>query len=427
LGDILTSSNLNLGLGLLITAVSTSPVALSYDAAPNRGSASGLSPASVEETLKDDSVDTGYRYNGLRDALSPYFDFKKELKEAHGLDFGIDYNTLYQKASDALTDEDVGFGGIFRLYSSWEIFESENGSKSNLVFKTENRHDLDNKVTPQSLSGQVGYAGLTGAQFGDSEGWILTNLHWHQRAADQRLNFSVGIIDSTDYINIYGMVDPLKSFNNLAFLTGQTIPAPSQGLGAVVGWSPVENYYVIGGLYDANGDPSEPEDSFDSFFSDEEYFKQIEVGWFSSFERRYFDNVHLTLWQSDEKEDAGIGEDEGVSFSATTYIDDTWMPFFRAGYADGPAALFQKEVNFGVGYYFDNVNDLFGLGISWGEPSEDAFGKGVDDEKVVEIFYRMQLTPGLAVAPDLQVIFDPSQNPSEDRITVIGVRVRMVI
>jgi porin len=273
----------------------------------------------------------------------------------------------------------------------------------------------------------VGYAGLTGAQFGDSEGWILTNLHWHQRAADQRLNFSVGIIDSTDYINIYGMVDPLKSFNNLAFLTGQTIPAPSQGLGAVVGWSPVENYYVIGGLYDANGDPSEPEDSFDSFFSDEEYFKQIEVGWFSSFERRYFDNVHLTLWQSDEKEDAGIGEDEGVSFSATTYIDDTWMPFFRAGYADGPAALFQKEVNFGVGYYFDNVNDLFGLGMSWGEPSEDAFGKGVDDEKVVEIFYRMQLTPGLAVAPDLQVIFDPSQNPSEDRITVIGVRVRMVI
>ena len=49
------------------------------------------------------------------------------------------------------------------------------------------------------------------------------------------------------------------------------------------------------------------------------------------------------------------------------------------------------------------------------------------NEKVVEVFYRLQLTPEIAVTPDLQVIFDPSQNPSKDRITVIGARVRLVI
>jgi porin len=423
-GALTSSLTQNSFLGVFIAAVFSSSIALSDNTAPNHGEASGVSPASVEETLKDDALDSGYRYKGLRNVLNPYFDFKNNLKETHGLAIGMDYNMLYQKASDTLMGEDVGFGGILRLYSSWEIFESENGSKANLVFKTENRHDLDSKTTPQNLAGQAGYAGLTGPQFGDSEGWILTNLFWHQRAADEKLIISAGIVDPTDYINIYGMVDPLKSFSNLAFLTGQTIAAPSQGLGAVVGWSPVENYYVIGGLYDANGNPSKPEDMFDSFFSDGEYFKQIEIGWFSSFERRYFDNVHLTLWQSDERESAGIGEDNGISFSATTFIDEKWMPFFRAGYADGPAALFQKEVNLGVGYYFDSVRDLLGFGLGWGEPSEDAFGKGVDDEKVMEVFYRLQVTPGLAITSDVQVVFDPSQN-GKDRITVFGLRTRM--
>jgi porin len=386
----------------------------------------GYSPASVEATMIDDAVTSGYRFQGFDETLGPYYEWKAKLKEQNGLDFGIDYNMLYQDANESLTGEDVGFGGILRLYGSLQLYETSDGAKGSFVIKAENRHDLDNKVVPQVLGGQFGYAGLTGPQFGDSDGGILTNFFWQQRAADEKLNFNIGIIDPTDYLNVYGLVDPLKSFSNLAFLTGQTIAAPSQGLGAVVGWAPTSNYYLIGGIYDANGDPSEFEDSFDSFFSDSEYFTQLEIGWISSFERRYFDNVHLTIWKSDERESLGIDEDKGISFSATTFIDDHWMPFFRAGYADGPAALFEKEVNFGVGYYFDDFKDVFGAGLGWGEPSADAFGKGVDDEKVVEIFYRMQLTPELAVTPDLQVIFDPSQNPSEDRVTVVGARARLV-
>jgi len=40
-----------------------------------------------------------------------------------------------------------------------------------------------------------------------------------------------------------------------------------------------ENYYIIGGIADANGHSTDPENSFDSLFDDAEYYTHIEIGW----------------------------------------------------------------------------------------------------------------------------------------------------
>ena len=66
-------------------------------------------------------------------------------------------------------------------------------------------------------------------------------------------------------------------------------------------WSP-SNVYVIAGFSDANGDPIEA--GLDPFFDDQEYSTHIELGWVSSFDRRYFDNIHLTAWHVDKSEKA---------------------------------------------------------------------------------------------------------------------------
>lgn len=65
-------------------------------------------------------------------------------------------------------------------------------------------------------------------------------------------------------------------------------------------------------------------------------------------------------------------------------------------------------------------DDVMGLALAWGRPSVD----GVRDQYVFEAFHRLQLTPELQIAPDLQFILDPSLNPSEDLIVVLGMRVR---
>jgi len=182
-----------------------------------------------------------------------------------------------------------------------------------------------------------------------------------------------------------------------------------------------DNIYVVGGLADTNGDPTEPGDWFDTFFNDSEYFYHFEVGWTSSQDRIYLDNIHLTGWYADERENALVEEGWGLAFSAAWFVQDTWMPFLRAGYSDDGGALLEASVSGGIGYYFKESKDLIGFGLNWGRPPDS----GLDDQYTAELFYRLQLTQNLAITPDVQLIIDPALNPDENRIWVFGLRARL--
>ncbi|GAH00056.1 unnamed protein product, partial [marine sediment metagenome] len=114
------------------------------------------------------------------------------------------------------------------------------------------------------------------------------------------------------------LINPWTAFSNLAFLTDATIPDPNQGVGAAFNWGLTDNIYLLGGLADTNGDPTDPGDSIDTFFDEHEYFTHLEFGWISSFERRYFDNVHLTAWQADERKAAGVPDGWGPTYPCRT-------------------------------------------------------------------------------------------------------------
>ena len=70
---------------------------------------------------------------------------------------------------------------------------------------------------------------------------------------------------------------------------------PNEGLGAAFGAMLTDHVYVVAGLEDSNSDPTDPGGGFDTFFNDHEFYKHIEVGWVTSFDRRYLDNAHLTF------------------------------------------------------------------------------------------------------------------------------------
>jgi len=220
-------------------------------------------------------------------------------------------------------------------------------------------------------------------------------------------------------LDIYVLANPFTAFTNLTFSTNPTIAAPNQGLGVATGAMVFENVYFITGLSDANGDATK--DGFDTFFDDREYFTQAEIGWVSSFERRYLDNVHLTLWHVDTREKAQTPDGWGLTFSATKAIEDKWIPFFRAGYSDTDAALMQGTVSIGIGYHIKEHRDLLGAGISWGKPSAN----DLEDQYTAEFFYRLQVARNFAVTPDVQLIINPALNPDENALAVFGLRARM--
>jgi porin len=108
-----------------------------------------------------------------------------------------------------------------------------------------------------------------------------------------------------------------------------------------------------------------------------------------------------------------------VAFTAQRFICDKWLPFFRAGYADGDAALMQTTFSTGLGLLREN-KDLAGIGLSWGSPADGS----LRDQFTSELFYRYQLTQFLAVTPDVQLIVDPALNPDEDVLALFGTRLR---
>ncbi len=369
---------------------------------------SGPSSVAAELTPGDGLTDPHPRTDFPRNVLPGYFGWKDRMAE-NGFRFNLDYLALGQWSDSDLGESESG-GGILRFYGSWQA--TDNGS---LTFKIENRQAYGD-VAPQFYGFNSGALAITGTAFNDN-GAMLTNLFWTQRDPEGRWTIQIGQIDVTDFVDVYGLVSPYTAFQNLAFNTNPTINAPNPGLGIAAGAMLGENFYVVGAIADANGDPTEP--SFDVFETGET-FKSIEIGYASGADRLYFDNVHLTFWQSDESEDGSRAEDKGATFSASWFIDNTWMPFLRAGVSDGTAALYNRSLSTGLGWYRRN-QDLAAIGLNWAE------AKGFDDQQfTAEAFYRFNISPDFQITPSIQFIENPLLNPGSDNLTIVGLRARIV-
>jgi porin len=277
------------------------------------------------------------------------------------------------------------------------------------------------------LGFEVGYVGLTAAPFND-QGARLTNLYWRQRLLDGRATVIVGLLDVTDYVDVFALGSPWTSYSNLVFSTGSgAIGAPGEAtLGAAGAVMLTDHIYAIAGIADANADPTEPFRDLDSFFDDNDYFTSLDIGWTPSQERLIFDNVHATIWHTDGSQKFAVPDGWGIAASANWWVDDQWMPFLRGGYAEDGGVVLQKSISAGVAYQPKPGpgRDVIGFGFNWGEPNEDSFGPGLDDQYTAELFYRMNLAKHLAVTPDVQVIFNPALNPEKDVIGIFGVRAR---
>lgn len=365
-------------------------------------------PSSVGGQLNEDLRDREFRLN-----------WRERLAE-DGLSFTLNYAALYQSAS-ASPGEDDAAGGIFQLPISWTVSQSENGNSGTIVFSAESRNRLGTELPPQDLGLATGAVSITGTAFNNT-GWFVSNLHWMQRLRGGKTNFAVGRIALTDFLDVYGMFNPQTAFANLAFLTSPTIAAPAEGLGAILGTMMGENWYLLTGFSDANA--LSTTSGFDTF-DGSELFKSIEIGYTSSQEMVYLDNAHVTLWHVNERREAGVSEGQGGTLSLAKFIGGKWMPFLRLGFSDGGGgALQEAAAALGLGWYGAD-RDLLGVGVAWGEPSEDTFLPGLEEQWTAEVFYRWQLSSVFAVTGDVQLIANPSLNPDEDQIMVYGIRARM--
>jgi porin len=358
--------------------------------------------------------------------LSPYFVFKDTLQNKSGFGYGLDYSAAYFKANNSLANEEAG-SGMLRFYSSWDLINRNKANSGALIFKIEHRHKYG-AIPPKSLGFELGYVGIIDPPF-NNDGFRLTNLYWRQRFLGDKISLTIGLLDATDYLDIYALTSPWLHFTNFAFSTGsQTIYIPNDAnLGIAVGVYLTDHIYAIAGINDAGSDPTKPLKSFETFFTNNDYFKSVEAGWVSSKERHFFDNIHLTYWHSDGSDVTASLAGWGLAFSGTWFIQDKFMPFLRGGYAKDGGTLLQKSVAAGLGYYPVSEGNLLGIALGWGEINETTWGANLNDQMTFEVFYRIQILSRLAITPDLQYLINPALNADASSIFLWGIRGRLAL
>jgi porin len=358
--------------------------------------------------------------NQIEDDVDSWDGFRQNLIDKYGLTVSGDYTAVLLSANETFSD-DTGAGGIARIYGTWEPV-----SDGALVWKFEHRHEFGSTSPFDFSLGQIGYVGLQEPPFSDS-GFRTQNLYWRQRMNGGRSTLIAGVLDVTDYVDAFALASPWLHFMNLAFSTGSAaIGLPNDAaVGVAYGTMLTDNFYLIAGITDTNGDPSKPFDGFSNFIGDNEYFTSIEIGYTTSHERIIFDNFHITAWHKMEQEEAGVPDGYGFAFSASRYLNDNFMPFLRGAYTKDAGSLLEKSLSVGIGYQAQAFDGLLGAGFNWSEPNEDTFGPDLDDQFALEVFYRVPLGKRVAVTVDGQYIKDPAINPDESSIMMFNLRGRV--
>ncbi len=379
-------------------------------------------PDQVEKLLEKDEEPKTYFFElGF---MQPYFDFKSKLKEDTRFDFGLDYTGVYFGANESLGEKSSS-SGMVRLYGSWELVNRGKSNNGALISKIEYRNKYT-EVAPYLFGPEIGYAGMEVPSFTD-EGFRLTNFYWRQKFKDGKISIMVGLLDSTDYLDIYALSSPWTGFMNFQFSTGsEAMYLPSSAaLGIVIGAYLTKNIFVTASLSDAGSMPTEPFKSFETFFSNNDYFESIELGYVTSKDRFYMDNIHVNYWHSDGSDVTSSLPGWGITFSATYSFENKLNPFLRGGFAKDGGTVLQKSIVAGLGYQPKSGGSLLGVAIGWGEPNETTFSSGLSDQITAEVFYRIQLSKHSEITPDIQYLINPALNPDQSSIFIWGIRGRI--
>lgn len=158
-----------------------------------------------------------------------------------------------------------------------------------------------------------------------------------------------------------------------------------------------------------------------------EWIKAVEFGYAPLFEERNAHRIQFTYWEKDARTLAGVSKGSGWAVSAAHRLNDRWFPFVRFGHSDGGGGVAAEDaVSVGV-EFTQRFDQTWTIGAGWARPSQETFGPGLDNEKVLETSYKFQLSKNFSLMPDVQLVFDPANNPDESSIWVIGIRAMFVL
>jgi porin len=274
---------------------------------------------------------------------------------------------------------------------------------------------------------QFGSLYSTAAPYGETNSSIAEL--WIQQKFRNVFGFRLGQIFPITAYDFFPFKNFRKDFVDFNHVTNVSIPLPSNGLGAYAIYRPHPRFMLRLGAHDANADTERF--GFNTYEKGE-LFKIFEVGYDTGLiprepGRAPHGHIHVSTWHQNQREDAGIDSGWGIAGSALQRFG-RFTPWVRYGYAnhsdDGPTPVkHMANVGLVINEIFGQSYDRIGIGYTWSDPANHE----LDNQKQIDAYYRVQVTPEIQVGPTYQLIFDPVRNPDEDTVYVWGIRARFAL
>lgn len=364
---------------------------------------------------------SGILKNGPVSLLDPVIDDMNEnLRKSAGLEIGLAYTTLWQRASDGEIQDAAA--GDLDLFARWRLLGKEDSKNRGILgINTEYRHDFGNDA-PRDLAADFGGLWRTSNGFGVQDPEI-TQCWWEQHLSKDRFVLTAGKIDADNFYNEYRYQSDSTAFVSQAFSSNPARGHPGNGLGVNAKWKSEPAWYVTGGIQDANG--AKDRSGFHTI-DEHEFFVAAEVGFTPKLKGLGQGAYRFSWWHIDERDKYDVRSDWGVGLSCEQEMPGGIVPFFRASWADGDPTRVTRFLSGGVGLEgtLGRKEDLTGVGLAWGDPEQSS----LDNEVSAEVFHRFQLAPDVQLTLGYQYYWDPALAASndDDPVGVFEIRVRIL-
>ena len=385
----------------------------------------GESPASTPQEVEDISTPRTGLLN-LGPAQQPLIFLAKntdKLDDATGLRLAVAYIMPFMQATGSPGNRYGGAGDLHFL-STWTLVGRHSKNNGQLIVTGDYRFAIGSQP-PFALRGSVGT--LIGISSGFSDrGWALEQAYWAQRLLDGRLRFIIGRADPGFFIGTHWLQSVDISFMNRHFSGHPSMVAPGDTPLAGFSIRPGTGnlFYFTAATSNAYGETTKIE--LGSLFNHWDLFTFGEVGITPTFKvgrGRY----SVGVWHMAERHRDGLPADTGVTLSLNQSFGEKLTCFARYGYAgatlDQPGADVKHLAQGGLGergLFSGNLDDLAGIAFSVAIPGNST----LRNEKVLEAFYRKQVTGHTQFSLGAQAIFDPSRAVTSDTVGVFYVRLR---
>ncbi|MGN0024309.1 MAG: carbohydrate porin [Candidatus Avelusimicrobium sp.] len=370
------------------------------------------------------AADTQLKNHSFSDFGQEYIDFKNQMSEELGLQWGFDVSYLIQRG--APNGKQTSVQGIYYPYANWTLFKDRAAGSGEINFSYNLSH----------------YWGTSGATLQER---LNVASAQNDYTSNQKIFFELSythtLPDEWNWLSFTAGQFPISNFDGTSFLDNQqtalmnyslsqnaTSAYPVASLGAYV-QAQNDLFTAAAGYQDAtnvSGQTAHLSSAFDG-----KYTAFVSLAWTPSFEIGSGQYSFLYYYQPSVS--AQPENVNGWSFNAQQNFGGHWAVFGRANGSTGGVTGIKNSYAIGAAWLnpFDrNPQDALTVGVAYNRLSEKGLGYPFEmrgSETALEFQWVIGIGKFVTVTPDLQFYPQAALNPNQGVTTVFGLRTTVML